>query len=120
MTILLGLILLAAALVVAVVGVLTSTGGSGALPGDVTLLGVHAHMLPGGNLFLFGIEVGIVGMIGLRLVHGDVGRRLAARQLGRQRLSLRDETRVVTLDRDRLAQELLENQALFADPGDGR
>jgi hypothetical protein len=96
---------------VAVVGVLTSTAGPDTVPGDVTLLGVHAHLLPGGNLFLFGIEVGIVGMVGLRLVHGDVGRRLSARRLGRQRTDLMHETSVVTLDRDRLARELLEERA---------
>jgi hypothetical protein len=113
-TILLGLVLLFAALAVAVIGAVTSTTGSTTVPGDVTILGVHAQVLPGGNLFLFGIEVGIVGMIGLRLIHGDVGRRLATRRLGRQRMSLKEETRAVERDRDRLARELLRQRAGLA------
>jgi len=91
MTILLGLLLLVAAVVIALVGVLTNAAG---MPG--------AH----GNTFLFGIEVGVVGMLGLRLVRGDVDRRLALRKLHRLQERLLSDNREVTLDRDRLAAEL--------------
>jgi hypothetical protein len=115
-TILLGLILLCGSLAGVVVGVLTSVAR------------------PEGNLFVSGVVVGVAGMLGLRLVHGDVGRRLAARRLGRLRTRLLHDTRVVTLDRDRLAEELLEQRgeagpddephpdqvAALAGPGHGR
>jgi hypothetical protein len=91
MTILLGLLLLVAAVVIALVSLLTDAGRVSA-----------AH----GNAFLFGLEVGVVGMLGLRLVRGDVDRRLALRKLHRLQERLLSETREVTLDRDRLAGEL--------------
>lgn len=91
MTILLGLLLLVAAVVLAFVGVLTTAG-----PFSAT----------GSNAFLFGLEVGVVGMLGLRLVRGDVDRRLALRRLHRLQERLLSDTREVTLDRDRLAGEL--------------
>jgi hypothetical protein len=85
MTILLGLVLLITAVVVAVVGTLTQAGGS--------------------HLFLFGVEVGVVGMVGLGLVRGDVDRRVTSRRLRLVRdRSLRERGEEMR-DRDRLVQD---------------
>jgi len=58
MAILLGLILVITALVLTLTGTAMQFGG------------------PQG--FLFGVEVGVVGMIGMRWVRGEVGERVAA------------------------------------------
>ena len=86
MTILLGLILLVTAATVTLVGMVMQAGGS--------------------QGFLFGVEVGVVGMVGLALVRGDVGRRRALRRLRRVSDRCRSETDEAVRDRDRLVREL--------------
>jgi hypothetical protein len=70
MTILLGLVLLLTAAVVTLTGTLMDADGS--------------------QGFLFGVEVGVVGMLGLRLVRGDGGRRAATRRSCRVRRRRRE------------------------------
>ena len=61
MKVLIGLVLLVSAVGLAVVGALTHPEGP--------------------QVFVTGVEVGVVGMLGLRLVRGDVDRRLASHRL---------------------------------------
>jgi hypothetical protein len=77
----------------------------------VALLGLQGIGLPTGRLFLIGIEVGVVGMVGLRLVRGDIRGRRAARRLRRLHDRSLNEITEVIRDRDRLALELREIRA---------
>jgi hypothetical protein len=74
----------------------------------LAIFGVQGIGLPTGQPFLFGIEVGVAGMLGLRLVRGDLGRRLASRRLRRLRGRSVREIGEVVRDRDRLVLELRE------------
>ena len=96
MTILLGLILLFTAAALTLVGTVLHVGGTQGFP--------------------FGVEVGIVGMIGLGLVRGDVGRRTASRRLRRVSERYQDETSEAVRDRDRLAGELQAERAHLPAP----
>jgi hypothetical protein len=91
MKFLLGVILLFTAAAVTVAGTLTQAGGS--------------------QGFLFGVDVGVVGMIGLGFVRGDVGRRTASRRLRQVSDPYRSETSNALPDRDRLLRELHEKRA---------
>lgn len=76
----LGLLLLLAALVVGLVGVLTNLGGQG-----FTIFGFPVGGASGW-LFLFGIVVGAVGMLGLAMIRGAAVRgRRSRRELKRTR-----------------------------------
>jgi hypothetical protein len=61
--------------------------------------------------FLFGVETGIVGMLGLALIRGDVGRRTARRRLRRVSDRYRRETAEALRDRDQNARDLCEECA---------
>ena len=104
MTVIIGLLVLAAAVGVAVVGVASISSHA---PGDTfVIFGQHLHGLSSGQLFLGGIAVGVVGMIGLSMLLGAFTRRMASR---RSRRALRDsqrETAGVREDRDRLVQQI--------------
>lgn len=65
--ILIGLIILVAAVVIGVAGVLANAGAEHALTGDFTLFGYHVTGSTGA-LFLYGIVVGGVGVLGLSLL----------------------------------------------------
>ncbi|MFB7909867.1 hypothetical protein ACFC1T_25865 [Kitasatospora sp. NPDC056076] len=67
MIIVFGLILLAAAAVVAVAAVVGNAGSGHALNSTFTVFGQHLHGSTG-TLFLYGIAVGAVGMLGLALL----------------------------------------------------
>lgn len=104
MIVIIGLLVLAAAVGVAVMGVASNTGH--ALGDSFVIFGQHLHGLSSGQLFLYGIAVGVVGMLGLSMLLGAFTRRMASR---RSRRALRDsqrETAVVREDRDRLVQRI--------------
>jgi len=86
--IVLGVLLLAAAAVVAVVGALHNHGAAHPLGGRVDILGYH---LTGstGKLLLTGVIIGAVGMLGLALIAAGSRRQVALRR------SLRQERRAM-------------------------
>ena len=77
MLVVIGLIFLVAAIIVAVVGVLSNGGTAHAITDDFSVLGYHVSGSTG-MLFLFGVVVGAVGMAGLGLIL--VGARRSSRR----------------------------------------
>jgi hypothetical protein len=59
-----------------------------------------------GELFLAGIVVGVVGMLGLSMLLGSFNRRLASRGSRRELSGSRREAAGLRLDRERLTQQL--------------
>jgi hypothetical protein len=107
MIIILGLIILVAAVVVGVAGVL-GNGGTHGLAHGFSVLGYH--VTGSGTVFLYGIAVGAVALFGLWLLlagarhtsrRGRAARR-GLRQSRRETAQSRQETAVVTKDRDDL------------------
>jgi len=103
MIILLGLLLLIAAVVVGTAAVLTNDGSTHALTGQFSVLGYHVTGSTG-MLFLDGIVVGAVGLIGLVLVLSSARRTARRGRVARGELSqARHDTEIVGRDRDELA-----------------
>ena len=107
MIIILGLIILVAAVVVGVAGV-TGNGGTHGLGHGFSVLGYH--VTGSGTVFLYGIAVGAVALFGLWLLLAGVrhtsrrGRaaRRGLRQSQRETAQSRQETAAVSKDRDDL------------------
>jgi len=107
MIIILGLIILVAAVAVGVAGVLTN-GGTHGLAHGFSVLGYH--VTGSGTVFLYGIVVGAVGLFGLWLLLSGVARtsrrgraaRRGLRQSQRETAQSRQETAAVAKDRDAL------------------
>jgi len=107
MIIILGLIILVAAVVVGVAGVL-SNGGTHGLTHGFSVLGYH--VTGSGTVFLYGIAVGVVALFGLWLLLAGVRRtsrrgraaRRGLRQSQRETAVSREETVAVSKDRDDL------------------
>ena len=103
MIIVVGLVILVAAVVAAVAGVLTNSGHAHALaPHSFAVLGYHVTGSTG-TLFLYGIVVGAVGLLGLSMLLA--GARRTSRRGRDARRGLRQsrrETASVTQDRDDL------------------
>ncbi|HEY6790948.1 MAG TPA: hypothetical protein VI365_26930 [Trebonia sp.] len=105
MIIIIGLVILVAAAIVAVAGVLSNGGNGHALTHPFAVFGYHVTGSTG-TLFLSGIVVGAVAMAGLSLLLA--GARHTSRRGGEARRGLaqsRRETAVVTQDRDDLIAE---------------
>jgi hypothetical protein len=107
MIIILGLIILVAAVVVGVAGVL-GNGGTHGLAHGFSVLGYH--VTGSGTVFLYGIAVGAVALFGLWLLlagarhtsrRGRAARR-GLRQSQRETAESRQETAAVSKDRDEL------------------
>jgi hypothetical protein len=102
MFIILGLVILVAAVVVGVAGVLTNHGSAQALTHRFTVLGYHVHGSTG-RLFLYGIVVGGAAVFGLSLLLSAARRTSRRGSRARQGLQQsRDETAAVAQDRDDL------------------
>jgi hypothetical protein len=105
MIILVGLVILLAAVVVGVAGVLVNGGAAHALTDHFAVFGYHITGSTG-TLFLYGIVVGALGMAGLGLLLAA-----ARRTAGRGRTARRDldqsrrETAAVSQDRHDLLQQ---------------
>lgn len=102
MIVLIGLVILVAAVVLGVAGVLTNGGGR-PLTDQFAVFGYHVTGSTG-VLFLYGIVVGAVGVLGLSLLLAGARRtarrgRLARRELKQSRL----ETAAANQDRSELA-----------------
>ena len=134
MIIILGLVILVAAVIMGVTGVLTNGGSAHGLAHGFAVFGYHVTG-SSGTLFLYGIVVGAVGLFGLWLLL--TGARRASRRGRAARRGLkqsRRETAAVTRERDDLidqrdtgqadAASALANPAPAASPGpspdDGR
>ena len=101
-----GLLLLAVAAVVALVGVLANTGSGHALNSDFTLFGYHVHGATG-QLLLIGVIVGAVGMLGLNMLLAGIGRGFTRRVSGRRELKrTRRQADSLHEERDTLAHRL--------------
>jgi hypothetical protein len=105
MIVVLGLIILVAALVVGVAGVLSNTGSGHQLSHGFSVFGYHVTGATG-RLFLYGIVVGAGAMFGLSLLL--VGARRTSRRGSAARRGLkqsRRETAAVSRERDDLIDE---------------
>ncbi len=88
-----GLLLLAAAVVVGAAGVAANTGSEHQLPGGFTIFGYHLHG-SAGRLYLAGLVIGAVAMLGFMMVADGLRRDAALRrELGRFRRDARARRR---------------------------
>jgi hypothetical protein len=102
MILVVGLIILVAAVIAGVAGVLSNGGGDHALTHGFAVFGYHVTGSTG-MLFLFGIVVGVIGLFGLMLLLGGARRTARRGRAGRRRLQQsRRETAVVSQERDDL------------------
>jgi hypothetical protein len=105
MLVFLGLIILVAAVVVGVAGVLGNAGSAHALTHTFTVLGYHVTGSTG-TLYLYGIIVGAAGLLGLSLLFA--GARRSARHGRAARRGLKEsrrQTATVGRERDALIDE---------------
>ncbi len=75
-----GLLILLVAIGVGLSGVWANSGSEHLLGQDFSVLGLQLSGLTTGQLFLYGIIIGVVGMLGLSLLLGVFNRRLASRR----------------------------------------
>jgi hypothetical protein len=118
MIIILGLIVLIAAVVIAVAGVLGNGGSGHALVHPFAVFGYHVTGSTG-TLFLYGIVVGAVAVAGLSLLLA--GARRTSRRGSAARRGLRQsrrETAAVSRDRDDLIDQRETARAYTASPLD--
>ncbi|PTR30347.1 hypothetical protein C8K36_102195 [Rhodococcus sp. OK519] len=103
MIVIIGLIILIAAVVVGVAGVLTNGGSEHALTDDFSVFGYHVTGSTGA-LLLYGIVIGAVGVLGLSLVLAGARRTSRRGRAARNELdqSRRNEA-ALTQQRDQLA-----------------
>lgn len=73
MLVIIGLVLLIAAVIVIVAGVITNNADTNALAGDFDVLGLHISGTEG-ELFLYGAGAGAVAMLGLSLMAAGLRR----------------------------------------------
>ena len=102
MIIIIGLVILVAAVVAGVSGVLSNSGSGHPLTHPFALFGYHVTGSTG-TLFLYGIVVGALGLLGLSLLLAGARRTSRrGRQARRGLTQSRRETATVTQDRDDL------------------
>ena len=120
MIIILGLVVLVAAVVVGVAGVLVNRGAGHALVHPFAVFGYHVTG-SSGRLFLYGIVVGAIGVVGLSVLLA--GARRTSRRGSAARRGLRqsrEETAAVSRDRDDLIKQRETTHAYTASaPGNG-
>lgn len=106
MILIIGLFVFGIAALVAVLGVGTNGGSTHSVNGDFALFGQHMTGLSTGQLFLFGIIVGLVAALGLSILRGFFVRGLASRDLQKELKRSHAETATLKADFDRLRKEL--------------
>src|SRR6478735_2532723 len=110
-----GLILLIAAVVVGVAGVLTNAGSGHELTHGFAVFGYHVTGSTG-TLFLYGIVVGAIALLGLSLLLAGARRTARRGRAARRGLEQsRQETDVARGQRDALVRE--RDTARAAEPG---
>lgn len=110
MIVILGLLVLIVAVSVAVAGVVGNSGAAHPTSDSFAIFGQHLGSLSTGQLFLYGIIVGAVAMLGLSMLLGAFTRRLASHGARKQLKGSQQETSDVRADRDRLAQQIQDEQ----------
>ena len=105
MIVILGFLLLLAAGGIAVAGL---AGNQGSTPAgeSFSLLGQSVTGLSLGQIFLVGLVVGAVGMLGLSMLLGTINPRSASRRSRSDLTASRRESAVLRDDRDRLTRRL--------------
>jgi hypothetical protein len=111
MILIIGLIILAVAALLAILGVATNGGSSHLVNGDFALFGQHITGLSTGQLYLFGIIVGLVAALGLSVLRGFFVRGLASRDLQKELKRSHAETSTLRSDFERLQKELAAERA---------
>ncbi|HUW77616.1 MAG TPA: hypothetical protein VMV52_02560 [Candidatus Nanopelagicaceae bacterium] len=106
MVVFLGLIALVAAALVSVFGVMPNSGSSHVVISDFRIFGQHLVNGSTGLLFLYGIIVGVVGMLGITLLWGATARRLASGGMRRELKETKHQVKGLGLERERLSREL--------------
>jgi hypothetical protein len=94
MLVIVGLLVLLVAVIVAIVGVLSNAGAAHSLTENFSLFGYHVTGSTA-TLFLFGIVVGAVALLGLSVLLAG-----ARRTAGRGRGARHEVARVLSRDRD--------------------
>ena len=113
MIVIVGLVVLLVAVIVGFTGVLTNAGAAHPLTENFSVFGYHVTGSTG-TLFLFGIVVGAVGMLGLSVLLAGA-RRSAGRGRDARRELKRSQRETAFLTRDR--DKLLEHQQVGAATG---
>ncbi len=103
MIVVLGLIVLVLAVGLGVAGVSANTGADHAVGDGFSVIGLQVTGLSTGQLFLFGIAVGVSAMLGLSMLMGVFGRRLASRGSRRELRTARQQNEALLQDRSKLA-----------------
>jgi hypothetical protein len=106
MIVVFGLLIVIVAAGLGVAGVATNSGSAHLVGSNFDLLGLHLTGLSTGQLFLYGIVVGAVAMLGLSMLLGAFTRRLASLGSRRELKRSRRETAALRSDRDRVTQQL--------------
>jgi hypothetical protein len=102
MILIVGLIILVAAVIIGGAGVLSNGGSDHALTHGFAVFGTHVTGSTG-TLFLSGIVVGVIGLFGLILLLGGARRTARRGRAGRRKLQQsRRETAAVSQERDDL------------------
>jgi hypothetical protein len=120
MIIILGLVILLAAVIVGLAGIFTNSGSSHALTHDFAVFGYHVTGSTG-TLFLYGIMVGAIGLLGLGLLLAGARRASRRGRVARRGLKQsRREAASASQERDALIDERETARAHPAgQPGDG-
>ena len=126
MIVIVGLILMLAAVILGVAGVLGNSGSGHGLTGGFSVFGYHVTGSTG-TLFLYGIVVGAIAMLGLSLLLAGARRTARRGRAARGELKeSRQETAMISRDRRDLleqrdtahqAQEDTAHKEKDADPG---
>jgi uncharacterized membrane protein len=116
MIVIVGLLILIAAAGVAVAGVAANTGTTHPAGDAFVIFGQSVTGLSVGQVFLFGIIVGVVGMLALAMLLGTFNQRLASRGSRRALKGSRSESAALRLDRERLTQQLDDERARLTQP----
>jgi hypothetical protein len=120
MIIILGLVILLAAVIVGLAGIFTNSGSAHALTHDFAVFGYHVTGSTG-TLFLYGIVLGAIGVLGLGLLLAGARRTSRRGRVARRGLKQsRRETASASQARDALIDERDTARAHAANqPGDG-
>jgi hypothetical protein len=120
MIIILGLVVVIAAVVIGVAGVLGNAGSGHALADPFAVFGYHVTGSTG-TLFLYGIVIGAIGVAGLSLLLAGARRTSRRGRAARRGLrQSRRETAAVSRDRDDLIEQRETTRAYTASTlGDG-
>lgn len=84
MIVIMGVVLLLVAGGVAFSALASNMGSDHVMGVDFQILGLQLTGLSSGQVFLFGLVVGFVGMLGLAMIYSTFGRRLARRRARRE------------------------------------